>query len=411
MQVLYPHCAGLDVHKETVVACVRHVDDRGHARHEVRSFGTSSRELNRLGDWLVAEGMTHAAMESTGVYWKPIWNLLEGRVKLLLVNAHHIKQVPGRKTDVTDSQWIAQLLAHGLLRESFVPDRPQRELRDLTRQRAQLAMDKNRVANRLQKILEDANIKLSSVASDVLGASGRDMLRALIAGQTDAAAMAQLARFRLRVKIPQLVEALNGRVSEHHRFMLKTLLGQVEYLEQQIELFDQRIEQVMGPFEKEAVRKLDTIKGIDIRTAQNIIAEIGTDMSRFPSEDHLANWAGISPGNNESAGKRRGGRILHGNHWLKRSLTQCAWAASRTKDNFLSARYKRLVKRRGKKRAIVAVAHSQLIAIYQMLSKGQTYQDLGADHFDRIAGDKLKRQLVHRLHKLGYNVTLEPAAA
>jgi transposase len=287
MDILIACCAGLDVHKDSVEVCVRELQAGSKVRQQTRHWRTTTRDLVELAEWLKGEGVTHVAMESTGVYWKPIWNLLEGRVKLLLVNAHHIKQVPGRKTDVTDSQWIAQLLAHGLLRESFVPDRPQRELRDLTRQRAQLAMDKNRVANRLQKILEDANIKLSSVASDVLGASGRDMLRALIAGQTDAAAMAQLARFRLRVKIPQLVEALNGRVSEHHRFMLKTLLGQVEYLEQQIELFDQRIEQVMGPFEKEAVRKLDTIKGIDIRTAQNIIAEIGTDMSRFPSEDHL----------------------------------------------------------------------------------------------------------------------------
>jgi transposase len=411
MQVLYPHCAGVDVHKDSVVVCVRHVDDRGRVSEPVRSFGTTTRQLLELGDWLAAEGVTRVAMESTGVYWKPVWNLLEGRgLELLLANAHHVKQVPGRKTDVKDCQWIAQLLQHGLLRPSFVPDRPQRQLRDLTRQRAQLVMDKTRVSNRVQKTLEDANIKLASVASDVLGKSGRDMLRALIAGETDAAAMAQLARMRLRTKIPQLAEALHGGVNEHHRFMLKMLLEQVEYLEKQIECFDRRIEQVMGPFEKAAVRRLDTIKGLDVRAAQNLVAEIGHDMGRFPTADHLCSWAGICPGNDQSAGRRRSGRTTRGNRWLKRTLTQCAWAAARCKDSHLAARYKRLAARRGRKRAVLAVAHSQLVAAYEMLKRGEDYHDLGPDYRDRKRGERLTRQLVDRLTHLGYKVTLEPAA-
>jgi transposase len=411
MDTLHPHCAGLDVHKDSVVACVRHATPGGKAVEHVRSFGTTTSELLALGDWLMAEGATHAAMESTGVYWKPVWNLLEGRLSLMLVNAHHIKQVPGRKTDVKDCQWIAQLLQHGLLRASFVPERPQRELRDLTRQRAQLVGDRARVANRIQKVLEDANVKLGSVASDVLGASGRDMLKALAAGSTDPAAMAELARYRMRVKIPQLREALAGKVTAHHRFMLKMLLEQVEHLDGQIAAFDKQVEEVMSPLEKEAVRRLDAMPGIESRSAQVIVAEIGTDMRRFPNEHHLASWAGLSPGNHESAGKRRSGHTNPANPWLRTMLCQCALAAGRKKGSYYSAQYRRIAARRGRKRAVIAVAHSQIVAIYHLLD-GAQYHDLGADHFDKLAPDRLKRNLIARLEHLGYKVTLEekPAA-
>jgi transposase len=411
MDTLYPHCAGLDVHKDSVVACVRHAGaGRGGApREAVRMFGTTTSELLALGDWLAAEGVTHAAMESTGVYWKPVWNLLEGRLALMLVNAHHVKQVPGRKTDVKDCQWIAQLLQHGLLKPSFVPGRPQRELRDLTRQRAQLVADRARVSNRIQKVLEDANVKLGSVASDVLGASGRDMLRALIGGETDPAAMAELARFRMRRKIPQLREALAGKVTEHHRFMLRQLLDQVEYLERQVAAFDRRVEEVMSPLEKEAARRLDQIPGVEARSAQVIVAEVGTDMARFPSDAHLASWAGLCPGNNESAGKRRTGKTGRGSRWLRATLCQCALAAGRTKGSYYSAQYRRIAARRGRKRAAIAVAHSQLVTIYHLLG-GADYHDLGAEHFDRLRPERLKHNLVSRLQNMGYKVTLEPAA-
>jgi transposase len=410
MDTLYPHCAGLDVHKDSVVACVRHAGPGGRPREEVRTFGTTTSELLALGDWLAAEGVTHAAMESTGVYWKPVWNLLEGRLALMLVNAHHVKQVPGRKTDVKDCQWIAQLLQHGLLKPSFVPGRPQRELRDLTRQRAQLVADKARVSNRIQKVLEDANVKLGSVASDVLGASGRDMLRALIEGNADPAAMAELARFRMRKKIPQLREALAGKVTDHHRFMLRQLLEQVEHLDRQIASFDRRVEEVMSPLENEAARKLDEMPGVEARSAQVIVAEVGTDMSRFPSPAHLASWAGLCPGNNESAGKRRTGKTNRGNPWLRATLCQCALAAGRKKGSYYSAQYRRIAARRGRKRAAIAVAHSQLVTAYHLLGGADAYHDLGAEHFDRLRPERLKHSLVSRLQNMGYKVTLEPAA-
>jgi len=409
MDTIYPHCAGLDVHKQTVVACVRHWGG-GRARQEVRTFGTATRDLLALGDWLAAERVTHVAMESTGVYWKPVWNLLEGRFELLLVNAAHVRQVPGRKTDVTDSQWIAELLQHGLLRPSFVPDRPQRELRDLTRQRAQLVAERARVANRVQKTLEDANVKLASVASDPLGVSGREMIRALVDGKMTPAAMAQLARRRLRAKIPQLTEALSGRVTDHHRFMLEALLAQVEWIEKQVGVFDARVEEVMRPFEKRAVERLDTMPGVDRRAAQNIIAEIGGDMGRFPTAAHLCSWAGMSPGNHRSAGKRKRGKTTEGNRWLKATLTQCAWAASRTRGSYLQGQYRRLSGRRGKKRAVIAVGHSQLVAAYHMVRDGQAYQDLGADHFDKLRSDRAVKHLVRKLEHLGYHVELNPAA-
>ncbi len=417
-EVVYARCCGLDVHKETVVACVRVFEAGGRLNQEVRTFVTTTRGLLELGDWLAERCVTAAAMESTGVYWKPVWNLLEGRatkdgepITLMLVNARHIKNVPGRKTDVKDCQWIAQLLAAGLLSASFVPDRPQRELRDLTRQRAQLIGDKTKVANRLQKFLEDANIKLASVASDVLGVSGREMLKALIEGKLTPAQMADLARMKLRAKIPQLTEALTGGVTEHHRFMLKTTLDQVEYMEKQINWFDERLEAVMSPLELKAVEKLDEIPGFDKRAAQNVLAEIGTDMNRFPSEGHLASWAGICPGNNQSAGKRKSGRMSEGNKWLKRTLNQTAWAASRTKASYFRAQHQRLSRRRGAKRATMAVAHSQLDVVYHLLKRDTTFQDLGVDYFDRQNSDRLKQQLIAKLQRLGCKVTIEKDAA
>jgi transposase len=406
MDTLYADCAGLDVHKDTVVVCVRHHDKR-RVRQEVRTFSTMTRDLLALSDWLVAEGVTHAAMESTGVYWRPVYNLLEGHCQLLLVNAQHIKQVPGRKTDVKDCEWIAQLLQHGLLRGSYVPPQPIRELRELTRQRTQLVAQKASVANRIQKVLEDANLKLGSVASDVLGKSGRAMLTALIAGETDATKLADLALRRMRQKIPQLQLALTGRVTEHHRFLLKLLLDEVTALEGFMERLETRIEQVMIPF-AEAVQRLITIPGIERRAAEKVIAEIGTDMKVFASAHHLASWAGVSPGNNRSAGKQRSGRTTKGNRWLRQVLVQAGWAAVHQKNCYLAAQYRRLAGRRGKKRALVAVAHSLLVIIYHMLSRGTTYQELGADHFDRTNKERLTRHLIKRLESLGNDVVVKP---
>jgi transposase len=418
MSMMHACCCGLDVHKETVVACVRRVELDGKVNHDVRTFATTTRGLLDLGDWLSSTAVTAVAMESTGVYWKPVWNLLESRanmhgevILLMLVNARHVKNVPGRKTDVKDCQWIAHLLAAGLLSSSFVPERPQRELRDLTRQRVQLIQDKTRVANRLQKVLEDANIKLSSVASDVLGVSGRKMLHALIDGNRTPAQMADLAIMKLRDKIPQLTQALSGRVTAHHRFMLKNLLDQVEYLEKQIESFDQQIETVMTPLEREAVERLDEIPGFDHRAAENVLAEIGTDMSRFPSAGHLSSWAGMCPGNNESAGKRRSGRMTDGSKWLKRTLNQTGWAASRKKGSYFQAQHRRLTKRRGPKRATMAVGHSQLCVAYEMLKNNTRFADPGGNYFDNRNEDQVKARMVARLQAMGYKVTLEADAA
>src|SRR5947209_3696638 len=406
VDTLYPCCAGLDIHKETVVACVRKAQG-GKVQQEVRTFRTETGGLLALADWLTDEGVTHAAMESTGVYWKPVWNILEGVVELLLVNAEHIQQVPGRKTDVKDAEWIAQLLPCGLLKASFVPQRPVRDLRDLTRQRVQLVRQKVQVANRIQKTLEDANIKLASVASDVLGASGRDMLRAIVRGEGDPVVLAELARQRLRAKIPQLQEALLGEVTDHHRFLLRMLLEQVEFLEGQIARLGARITEVLpAPF-AEAVARLETIPGIDRRAAQNIVAEIGADLQPFKSAGHLASWVGICPGNHESAGKRRSGRTTKGNAWLRVTLVQCAWAASHTKGAYLAAQYKRLAARRGKKRALVAVGHTLLGVVYAVLKKKSVYRELGADYLDRQDKEKRTARLLKRLEKLGVRVTVE----
>jgi transposase len=408
MDVINPCCAGLDVHKETVVACVRATGPDGRVDQQVRTFAATTAGLLSLGDWLVERGATAAAMESTGVYWRPVWNLLEGRVpSLMLVNAREVRQLPGRKTDVNDSQWIAQLLSCGLLRPSFVPPLAQRELRDLTRTRTTLLQDKARVANRLQKILEDANVKLGNVATDVLGVSGRAMIQALIEGKLSPAQMAELARKQLRRKIPELTEALAGRVSEHHRFMLKLHMGQIQRYEAEVADLDRRIEAVMTPLDRAAVTMLDEIPGLDVRAAQNVVAEIGSDMSRFPSAHHLASWAGLCPGNDKSAGKRRSGRMNDGNRWLKGTLNQAAWAASRKRDSYFAAQHRRVAARRGVKRATMAVAHSILCVCWSMLKNGTAYQDLGRDYFDRTDEDRIKRQMVHRLEKLGYAVKLE----
>jgi transposase len=406
MDILHPCCAGLDVHKDTVYACVRHRGPGGATRESVRVFGTMTPDLLALGDWLAAEGVTHVAMESTGVYWKPVYHLLEGRFALLLANAQQLKRVPGRKTDVQDCAWIAKLLQHGLIAASFVPPQPQRDLRELTRQRVQLVRQKAAVANRIQKVLEDANLKLGSVASDVLGKSGRAMLRALAAGQTDPAALAELALGRLRKQLPRLRPALTGRVTEHHRFLLGLLLDEVEAVERFLGRLEGRIAAVLGPFAG-AVGRLTTIPGVDRRTAEAVVAEIGPDMSRFPSEGHLASWAALCPGNDESAGRRRSGKTAHGSPWLKRALVQAAWAASHTKGTYLSAHYRRLAARRGRKRALVALGHTLLGIMYQLLRKGEDYADLGGDYFERRDRDRLTRRLVRRLEQLGHKVSLQ----
>jgi transposase len=407
MDRVFPRCAGLDVHKGSVVACAR-VD----GAESVGTFGTTTAGLLRLGDWLASLGVTHAAMEATGVYWKPVWNLLEGRFGLLLANARHVRRVPGRKTDVTDAQWLARLMEHGLLQPSLVPDRPRRELRDLTRQRSQLLGDRARVVNRLQKVLEDAYVKLASVASDVTGRSGRAILDALAEGALSPAQMAELVHRSMEAKKPALREALAGHVTDHHRFMLRQLLRQLDDLDAQVLAFDRRIEQVMGPLGREAVRRLDEVPGFDVRTGQVVVAEVGTDMTRFPSARHLASWAGLCPGNHESAGKRGTGRTRRANRWLKAALTQAAWGASRTRRSRFGAMHRRLTTRRGVKRATVAVAHDLLGVAHHLLGDlSRSYADLGPDYYDRTApgADRQAERMARKLERLGYTVT-RPAA-
>ena len=374
MEILYECCAGLDVHKKTVVACVRRLGPTGQAEDLVQSFGTMTGDLLELADWLASHGVVLGAIESTGVFWKPVFHLLEDRFQVLLVNAQHIKQVPGRKTDVTDCQWIAQWLPHGLLRASFVPPAPIRELRDLTRHRAQLVSERAAVANRIQKVLEDANIKLASVASQVLGVSSRAMIAALIEGATEPDRLADLARRRLRGKIPQLRRALQGQVTEHHRFLLRTLMDHVHHLDDLITRLEPRIEGVMCPFDQ-AAERLMSIPGINRRAAEVIVAEIGVDMSRFPSAGHLSSWAGMCSGNHQSAGKRQSGRTTKGSRWLRQVLVPVAWAASPTKKTSLAATYHRWVQRMGKKRALVALGHKMLIIIYELLKDQTTYTE------------------------------------
>ena len=406
MQVVHEVCCGLDVHKKSVTACVLWASGR---RRQTRAFGTFTRELLELGDWLRACGVTHVAMESTGVYWKPVWNLLEGQFEVLLVNAQHIKAVPGRKTDQKDSEWIADLLQHGLLRASFVPPTPIRELRDLTRYRASLAQEINRIANRIQKVLEDANIKLASVATDTLGVSGRAMLEAMIHGEQDSQRLAEMSRGLLRNKIPELQEALQGRVSRHHRFLLRELLDHLYFVQSKMQRIEQEVAERLGPFQSEVAR-LCTIPGVDRVTAWGLLAEIGLSMKQFPDAQHLASWAGLCPGSHESAGKRKSGKIRKGSLWLRRSLCQGAWAVSTKKNNYLSALYRRLAARRGSKRATIAVAHKLLVIAYHILRDGTCYSDLGADYFDRLNPEGLRRRLTKRLEGLGFKVTLEPLA-
>jgi transposase len=412
VEILYQSCCGLDVHKKMIVACLRRADEAGKVGKQVRTFGTTTSELLSLSDWLVEAGCTHVAMEATGVYWKPVYNILEGQMELLVVNAQHIKAVPGRKTDVKDAEWIAQLLQHGLLRASFIPPQSQRDLRDLTRYRTTRVRERARIVNRLQKVLEDANLKLAGVATDVMGVSGRAMLEALLAGQTDTGQLAELAKGRLRKKIPQLKEALTGRVREPHRFRLSEQLSHIDYLDEAIERLAAEIGQRLRPFEPE-IQLLDTIPGVNRQTAEELIAEIGADMSRFPDGHHLASWAGMCPGHNESGGKRKSGKTRKGNRWLRSTLIEAAHGAAHTKDTYLASHYHRLVGRRGKKRALVAVGHSLLVISHYVLKRRQAYYDLGSNYFEELHRQRLERNLVKRLENLGYKVILEalsPAA-
>jgi len=409
MDTLFAKVAGLDVHLKTISCAVRCRHQSGKLFTQVRSFGTMTRDLRTLADYLQSLGVTHVALEATGVLWKPVWNVFEGRFTLLLVNPRHLKKVPGRKTDQSDAAWLAQLLQCGLLCGSFVPPRPVRQLRDLTRHRAQLAAEHTRAANRIHKLLEDANIKLGAVASDVLGQSGRAMLAALLAGEQDASQLAEMALGRLRAKIPELKQALEGNCAEHHRFLLGRLLSHLGYLERQSEQFDTHIAHRLSELlPADAVERLDVIPGVNHKTIENVIAEIGADMTVFPDEHHLCSWCGICPGNEESAGKRLRSRTRKGNRWLRRALTEAAWAASHAKDSYLSAQYRRLAARRGKKRALVAVGHSLLVIIYHLLKEEVAYADLGADYFDRLEPARLQRYLVKRLQGLGFDVTLTP---
>lgn len=448
MEVIYERCAGLDVHKKTVVASRVVSKGSGRKEQETQTFGTATAELLELVDWLTEWGCTHVAMESTGEYWKPVYNILEGQVEILLVNAAHIKAVPGRKTDVGDAEWIADLLRHGLLRASFVPPRPQRELRDLTRQRSNLVRERASVMNRLQKVLETANIKLASVTK-AGSVSAREMLEAMVAGESDPVVLAGLAHGRLRAKKSQLEQALTGRVSAHHRFLLESHLEHIDFLGEQIGRYS---EEIAGRMEQmdlvsnrpddgppgsasgdgegrgqsegtqgsestfsaaQAIALLDTVPGISRWQAEVILAEIGLDMGRFPTAAHLASWAGLAPGNNESAGKRRSGKTRPGNPTLCKTLVLAGHAAAHSKNTYLAAQYNRLAARRGKKKAIVAVAHSILVIVYHLLSRREPYHDLGGNYFDERKRESVTNRLVRRLEKLGYEVALasQPASA
>lgn len=407
METLYQHCCGLDVHKRTVVACVVTPGPDGRPMKAIRTFGTMTPALLALDAWLTQHGVTHIALESTGVYWKPVYAVLEGHFTLLLVNAQHVKQVPGRKTDAKDCEWLADLLRHGLLRPSFVPERAQQELRDLTRTRTKLVDERSAVVNRLQKVLEDANIKLGDVATNVMGVSGRAMLEALVAGTTDPEQLAELARGRLRKKQAQLEQALSGRVSAHHRVLLALHLAHIDSLEESIERLTQEIAERLRPVEAELTR-LMTIPGIGRRIAEIIAAEVGLDMGRFPSSRHLASWAGMCPGNDESAGKQRRGKTRRGNPWLRRALAEAAQAAARTKTTQLAQQYRRLVVRRGQPKALVAVGHSILVIVYHLLRDQETYHELAPEWLADRQRQRVERRALQQLRALGYAVTLAP---
>lgn len=413
MEVHYRNCAGLDVHQATVVACARGIDADGQHWQAVRTFATLTDDLLALADWLAACGCTHVAMESTGVYWKPVYNLLEGRFTLLVVNAAHVKQRAGRKTDVQDAVWLAELLQHGLLHASFIPDRAQRELRDLTRTRASLGDERTAVVNRLHKVLEDANLKLGSVVTDILGASGRAILEALLAGETAPVVLADLARGRLRQKREALERALAGRLRDHHRFLLTTHLEHLDFLEDAIARVSGEIAERLRPFEAEVAR-LDTIPGVDRHLAEVLVAEIGVDMTRFPTAGHLASWGGMCPGNRQSAGKRRSGKTRKGSVWLRRALTQAAQGAARTKQPGRTGpaeRFRRLVRTRGKQRALVAVGHQLLVTAYHLLLRHEDYTEVVAPALDARRQQARQRRAVQQLQALGFHVHLTPATA
>src|SRR5467141_4386777 len=410
MEVLHPHCAGLDVHKDTVVAGVRHMVG-GTVRREVQTFKTTTKDLMALSEWLSAEGCTHIAMEATGIYWKPVWHVLgDGEFELVLANAAHVKNVPGRKSDVNDAMWLAELLAHGLIRASFVPDTQTQEMRNLLRTRKQLVREQSSHVLRVQKTLEDANIKLDSVLTDLMGKSGRAMIEALIAGETNPVKLAGLADRRVKASPEEFREALRGRVTKHHRFLLRLHLNQIDALDAAMATLDAQVEANLGPF-RTAVDLIMSVPGIKNLGAQAIVSEIGIDMSRFPSDAHLISWAGICPRNDESAGKRRSNRLRKGAPWLKTTLVQCAWAAVKKKNSYLQAQFHRIKARRGPNKAIMAVAASILTAIYHMLKDATMYQDLGRDHFDRRSTDQQKKSLIKRLADLGYAVEIKPLAA
>jgi transposase len=409
MEVMHCRCAGLDVHKKSVVVCAL-VGEAGEAPQVFRgSFGTTTRALLELHDWLRERGVSHVAMEATGTYWKPVWAILEDSFDLTLSNAAHIKQVPGRKTDQKDADWIADLLRHGLLKKSFVPPLAQQDLRELTRHRIQVTGHRSAVSNRISKLLEGANIKLGSVASDVMGVSGQRMLDALVAGETDPEILAGLAIGSLRKKHEALVESLRGRVRSHHRTILRLLLAEWRFLDRLLQETEQAIEEAVCPF-REAATLLQTMPGMKATAAYSLVAELGVNMGVFPDGAHAASWAGICPGNHESAGKRYSGRTRNGNRWLKRTLCQVAWAASHTRGSYFHAQHRRIAAKRGKKRAIVALAHSILVTAYTMLKRQCSYQDLGADCFEKINAEGLKRYCIRKLEQLGHRVVLETAA-
>src|SRR5713226_4563037 len=407
MDVVHPKCAGLDVHQQTVVACAR-VASGQTITHEVRTFGTTTVELLALSDWLGAHGCTHVAMESTGVYWKPVWHVLDGHFELVLANAMHIRNIPGRKSDVNDATWIADLLAHGLIRSSFVPPEPVQDLRDLTRTRKQLVREIAQHTLRIQKTLETANVKLTAVLADILGVSGRAILQALVAGESDPERLADLASDRVQASRAALVAAVHGRVTAHHRFMLTLHLTQIDALEAAVREVETRLGEALAPF-RAALDRLITMPGVSETVARVLVAEIGFDMTRFPTAGHLVSWAGLCPRLHESAGKRLSNRTRSSNPWLKTTLVQAAWSAARKKDSYFRAQFLRLKSRRGPKKAVLAVAASMLTAAYHMLRDGADYRDLGADHFDRRDKAKLAKRLIARLHDLGVHVEVRAA--
>jgi transposase len=408
MKTLHRRCAGVDVHSANVVACIR-VMIKGKVQHEVRQFSASTRDLLALRDWFEAEKITHVAMEATGVYWKPVWHILEEKFTLILANAAHVRNLPGRKSDVNDATWIADLLAHGLIRPSFVPPALVQELRDLTRTRTQLMREAARHIQRIQKVLEDANIKLTSLISDIAGVSGRRILKAMVAGETNVEKLAALGSRRLRCSRSELIVALEGRVTDNHRFLIGQHLGMLEDLERRIEAFDKRIADVLAPFCHLAAL-LMTIPGVSRVSAEIILAEIGFDMTPFPTAGHLLSWAGMVPRLDESAGKRRSTRVRYGAPWLKPVLTQCGWAASRSKGTYLQAQFFRLKARRGPKKAVIAVAASILTAVYHMLKNHAPYQDLGPDYFVKRDPARIAAKLAQRIKDLGYQVQYSAAA-